>query len=489
MNKRKQKLTKLTAFCMTFCMAAAASEALTFSAAAAPGSTAYAAGDCNKDGKIDGTDVFLLRDWLLNQGESNQYGDLDGDKILTAKDLTLLKRKVMTPEAAEEKAVMLVYLCGSDLESGQDDRGQMYAEATEDLSEMMEATYTDDLEVVLLTGGSKNWKTPYASADGNYYITINADGVSSEKMSGGQHYMSDSSTLQTFIEEATAAHPATHYGLVLWDHGSGPLYGLCYDELADDMLYLSELNSAIKNAGVHFDWIGFDCCLMGSAEVAYTLRDYADYMIGSEESESGLGWTYTDFLTKWAKKPDMDVPTLAKYIIDDMVATNKMYRCEATLACYDLHYADALMQSIYGYTAELYQTYKSSGISNIVAARSKCMDFGDGEFDLVDVGSLMTNLPNNSSDAVLAAVDNMVIYHKNYILDDACGVSTWFFENYPGDAEYLSYMYSSLDFDSDYLKQMAAMARAASGSSTAKAFSPRTFDEIVAALHKLNRYN
>ncbi|MCR5235609.1 MAG: hypothetical protein K6E34_00220 [Lachnospiraceae bacterium] len=37
----------------------------------------------------------------------------------------------------------------------------------------------------------------------------------------------------------------------------------------------------------HFDFIGFDACLMATVETAYMLSPYADYMIASEEFEPG----------------------------------------------------------------------------------------------------------------------------------------------------------------------------------------------------------
>ena len=283
MNRHKRNHRKIAAVCMATCLAAAASEAGMLTASAAPVGSSYKAGDCNKDGGIDVQDVNVLESWLTGTDtQLNEYGDVDGDGRINAKDLTLLKRKLLEPEdETSDKRVMLVYMCGSDLESG-------YSEATEDLNEMLKAKYTEDLEVVILTGGASKWNNSYAAADGNYYITIGSEGVKSEKMSGGTHKMSDGNTLKTFISEATAAHPADHYSLVFWDHGSGPLFGLCYDEIAENVLSTTAMYQAIGAAGVHFDWIGFDCCLMGSAEVAYTLRDYADYMIGSEEYKQKL---------------------------------------------------------------------------------------------------------------------------------------------------------------------------------------------------------
>ena len=53
-------------------------------------------GDINADGICDAADAVLLTDWLLCKAETESVnlaaGDMDTDRILNAKDLTLLRR-------------------------------------------------------------------------------------------------------------------------------------------------------------------------------------------------------------------------------------------------------------------------------------------------------------------------------------------------------------------------------------------------------------
>ena len=60
---------------------------------------------------------------------------------------------------------------------------------------------------------------------------------------------------------------------------------------------LDEINTALSNAGTKFDFVGFDACLMATYETAVMLNNHADYMIASEETEPGIGWYYTDWIT------------------------------------------------------------------------------------------------------------------------------------------------------------------------------------------------
>ena len=51
---------------------------------------------------------------------------------------------------------------------------------------------------------------------------------------------------------------------------------------------LANINKALKDGGVKFDFIGFDACLMATAETALMLDQHADYLIASEETEPGI---------------------------------------------------------------------------------------------------------------------------------------------------------------------------------------------------------
>ena len=68
---------------------------------------------------------------------------------------------------------------------------------------------------------------------------------------------------------------------------------------------LSGLDFALESAGVKFDFIGFDACLMATVETALTMSEYADYLIASEETGPGVGWYYTDWLTALGMDPSM----------------------------------------------------------------------------------------------------------------------------------------------------------------------------------------
>ncbi|MEM2673330.1 MAG: clostripain-related cysteine peptidase [Candidatus Bathyarchaeia archaeon] len=107
----------------------------------------------------------------------------------------------------------------------------------------------------------------------------------------------DSSTLETFIKKTYDRYPAKHYLLIFTDHGGG-IAGLMEDISAGGIIFLPELEYALRKCGRHFDIIAMAACLMGSIEVAYQLQHtvvrpspyhqiVADFFVGSADSITG----------------------------------------------------------------------------------------------------------------------------------------------------------------------------------------------------------
>jgi len=112
--------------------------------------------------------------------------------------------------------------------------------------------------------------------------------------------MSDPKVLADFIKWGVKNYPAEHYMLVISDHGDS-WKGACEDESHKGWMDLPEIKSALAEAqaatGRKLDIVGFDACLMASTEVGYELREHADFLVGSEQTEGGDGWPYQAIMT------------------------------------------------------------------------------------------------------------------------------------------------------------------------------------------------
>jgi len=121
--------------------------------------------------------------------------------------------------------------------------------------------------------------------------------------------MSKPETLTKFIVDTMAKFPSDHVALVLNDHGAGFL-GALADDTQGGFMSTPQIRQALADAekitGKRIDILGFDACLMAQTEVAHEFKDVAHYLLASEETEGGPGWTYSGMLKDTPKGTPSD---------------------------------------------------------------------------------------------------------------------------------------------------------------------------------------
>lgn len=172
-------------------------------------------------------------------------------------------------------------------------------------------------------------------------------------LDGGEVNMADPAVLEEFIEIGVNDFPATNYAVILWDHGGG-WRGICWDDTTggDDCITMDELREAFAGAyedtGVVIDIVGFDACLMAMPEVAYELRDYADYLIFSEETIYGTSFPYEMIATSLNTKPEMGPLECVEMMASDYAdfyLSNNGYP-DWTISTFDMAYMDDLTDAV-----------------------------------------------------------------------------------------------------------------------------------------------
>lgn len=262
-----------------------------------------------------------------------------GTRLVAGQDGALTiqrsRRENAVPMGADGTWTIFVYMCGSDLET-------VDSSGTEDMEEMLQASTGDRVRFVVQTGGAEEWTAGKVDPDKLDRFVIQ-DGNMEKVDSQPGASMGDGSTLANFLAWGTASYPAANMGLVLWNHGSGSICGVCFDELyEDDSLSLEEVGSALEsvypNMTDSFRFIGFDACLMATVETANLLVPHADYMYASEDTEPGYGWDYTAIGAYLGSHPDADGAALGKLICDSYydACVDCESEEEATFSCTDL---------------------------------------------------------------------------------------------------------------------------------------------------------
>lgn len=349
------------------------------------------------------------------------------------------------------KRTIMIYMVGSDLES-------KYYSASADINEIVNSNADfENINLLIYTGGTKNWHYEGISSDENAIYKVTGDGL--EKLiSYSKKAIGNASTLTEFLDYAYDNYKAEKYSLILWDHGGGPIYGYGYDEYnVSNSLTLLELKTALKNsvfsANNKLEFIGFDACLMATTEIAYVVSDYADYMIASQEVEPGSGWDYV-FLKNINKSST--TYDIGKDIVDSYFEyySDKISGKGISLSLIKLNKIDLLEQKL----DLLFESIDEDlviNFSEISRSRSNSKTFGKvsaTSYDLVDLYDLVDQLPEKYYDKVnslKSAIEDLVVYQKTDLLDTN-GISIYFPYDNKKQLKEIMYLYKNFNFADEY---------------------------------------
>lgn len=321
---------------------------------------------------------------------------------------------------------VMVYMVGSDLES-------RYGLLTKDLEEMRSAVREDTRLIVMMGGSERRNADAGPGGCGIYHVT----GREVSPISSCADGMGSPEALRALLR-AGMENASGHTALILWDHGYGAMEGFGKDErYADSTLTLTELEQALSEGlqGRRLSLLGFDACLMASAETALTVSDYADYLVASQETEPPEGWDYAflSCLTPAAEPGDAGKEIIRSYqaFYSRHYADFPQLRQPYTLSLTALNGFDRLADALDAFLGSLGDGMADGGFSRISRIRSSAWAYGrtttTTAFDLIDVGYLAEKYreENEHASGVLQALDACVIQRQGTV-ESASGLSLYF---------------------------------------------------------------
>lgn len=369
------------------------------------------------------------------------------------------------PASSSITKTVMIYIVGSNLET-------YNGAATTDLGEMeLSHVDTDKTNVLVYTGGAAQWQNTVLSSDHNSVLLLGENGFDVIATQNAVN-MGKSETLAGFLDYCRKSYPADSYSLILWNHGGGPILGYGNDELYNyDCLSMTELQNGLRQGGFSssnkLEFIGFDACLMSSIETAWCLKDYANYMVASQELEPGCGWDYAflEILNTYHRGD-----AIGKEIIDYYFDKLSTYGGDLTLSCLNLTKINAVAQAMSNLFSQVDTDIAAGAFANVSRCRYNSKSFAkssSGEYDLVDLRHLTTLLSAyypNEAQALITALDQFVVYNRANT-NNANGVSVY----HPyDDRTYLSdclEIYDTFDFSDSYTKYITNFAEMLTGGS------------------------
>ncbi len=345
---------------------------------------------------------------------------------------------VTVVEASSDEWTIMIYMCGADLESnGQTRPASASGLASSDLDEILQVSnQPEEVNIIVETGGAKSWQSGHSYS------------ISSEKLERwhveNQKLVKDdtlstyssmglSSTLQSFLEWGLETYPADKTGVIFWNHGGG-MTGVCFDEKKEDSLENYEITDAVQEAlkntgheGEKLEFIGYDACLMQVQDIAYGNSPYFNYMIASQESESGYGWDYETWVDDLYGSGNTE--TILKAIVDGFIKENggtSSSKNNQTLSYLDLAYAEEYKTAWESMAIALSSKIKSSNsddFNTLVETAKTYAEDDEGSnyyYGLFDAKDFVSKLSANSTfnpgssytSAVITAHSHLVKYES-----------------------------------------------------------------------------
>lgn len=348
---------------------------------------------------------------------------------------------------SDDTWIVYWYLCGTDLET----RG---GAATTDLQELLEVKLPPNVKFLIMTGGANQWQNNTISSNAVEFYLYTSEGL--ERLATFDDAdMGDVQTLTDFIQYGKENYTADHKVFVFWDHGGGSAAGICVDERTNNILSLNDVRNAFTASyepsadNPPFELIGFDACLMATYDTVNALDGLARYVTASEETEPAVGWNYTGWVGGLAENPAMSGAKLGQIICDTYMSDCERYGVEdtATLSVIDLAQLPYLRNAYESFGLEaLRAAHKNPKkfFSNFGRGAAQAENYGGNTrqsgytnmVDLVDLARGNKAILPKTSDKLISAVDDAVIYRVNGAYRNRGGGLSSFY-SYSGDEESL----------------------------------------------------
>ncbi len=306
-------------------------------------------------------------------------------------------------------------------------RNNLAPYAAQNLRDMAKSYGNKQVNIVV------QWDQP--GKEGAWRYKIEKESITLENYTEIKDAKNPEKSLVDFVKWGVENFPAQHYCLALWNHGTGILSppfgnpmrvllnnrelilnprinipGILKPELTDkqrcilfdddNKVFLDsiQLQKALKKItskqilGRKLDCIGFDACFMGMAEIAYQVRDIADYMIASEELVIARGWNYSSLTSSITSK----LPTpkdFAKTIVKTYGEYYKGRTSYYTQSAIDLQHMNLLKQNLDDMVINMgicMKHHRRQVIKAVHRARNGCMQFSARVY--VDLHSFCSKL-------------------------------------------------------------------------------------------------
>lgn len=302
----------------------------------------------------------------------------------------------------------------------------LYDYAVQDIIQMQKADIPSNVKVIVQSDFPSA-----ATYSGTRRFRIEADStdsITSPQLANlGNLSSGDPRVLNTFIKWGFEKYPAQRKMLVIWSHGdswyknNGSKW-ICPDESSEELMSIAGGDMSIAFSGCpQLDILLLDACSMQSVEVITELKDYADYIIASEDLVPLSGFPYDLILPIFDQNIEIiteSIPQLYTSSYEALGSQNPTW-WDLPVTCSTIK-TDAV--SIFNTALKTFvMTYRAYAPHSL-SIRNQCYEMNTmyAEIDLREFLSLLSNSPL-SQDFSSAASNLLDLWEDSVIAYSAIG--------------------------------------------------------------------
>lgn len=176
----------------------------------------------------------------------------------------------------------------------------------------------------------------------------------------------DPTVMEEVFKDMQTVAPSDSYGVIFGSHGTGWMKGnsVLTKAFGDDSGYnidIPDLANALKNSFTKkLDFVLFDACMMGAAEVCYELKDITSHCVASVMETPGHGFPY-DQLLSYLYADNIDYSA----VCHEFISFNKTNNLWGTCAAVDCSQMDNLAEAVKAKLLEWKEALPSVSMENV----------------------------------------------------------------------------------------------------------------------------
>lgn len=320
----------------------------------------------------------------------------------------------MRQPVEEKEWTLLFYMSVADLD--------MKEELSRDLEALQRIGSNRDVNIVV------HCREPSKNTPAHRFLVNKGSLDPYEQVPESLANLGDPQTLVTFVKWADHFFPARKTFLIMWGHGYGVAanlveHGKHGSQFLGRSLIPERLGGLIPTSIFVYDWdgeltipdlalafgqlkeererkldvLGFDACFMQGVEVAFELRDFVGYTVGSALGTPKNAWRYTELLEAIQKNPDSSPETVASMVLGSLKPTGDCDE-QTVLSVLNLADSEELIVAIAQLVESLEGAYDSRETQAALALRRA--EWVDGR-QLPDLGDVCTRLAADTTDGLV----------------------------------------------------------------------------------------